>query len=75
VVKQVVFLGRGELLGVIYPEEPWIEVWGVKKDLPTVAAAELPGLASCIGARASRLVVGLESGELLSLVVSGKHSV
>jgi hypothetical protein len=71
-VKRAVFLGQGELLAVILADLPWLEVWAVEEGLATVAAVELPGEASCLAARDSRLVVGFASGDLMSLMLAGK---
>jgi hypothetical protein len=73
-VKWAAFLGQGDLLAVILADSPWLEVWGVEEGLPTVAAAELPGEASCLAARGHRLVVGFASGDLMSLALTGNPS-
>ena len=71
-VNQLAFLVKGEFLAVILADEPWLEVWAVEKGLPTVASIELPGVATCLNARGHRLVVGFQSGDLMSVVLMGK---
>ena len=81
-VKRLAFLGHGEFLAVILFDSPWLEVWAVDEGLPTVAAAEIPGMlgpaiggASCLGTRGHSLVVGFHSGDLMSLVLTGNSSI
>jgi hypothetical protein len=65
----VAFLGDERLLAVVPQGARWLEIWQVAHGLPTVAAIDLPGEVSCFSARDDRLVVGLRSGDLMSLRV------
>ena len=66
-VRRVAFLKEGSLLVVELTQPSWLEVWLVAKDLPTVAAVNIPGSITCLAAAGYRIVLGLRSGNLVSL--------
>ncbi len=66
-VDHISFIGGGKRLAVILHEAPWLEIWALIPDLPTIAAADLPGTVTSFAAHGDWLVVGFESGELLRL--------
>ncbi|MFA5262262.1 MAG: AAA family ATPase [Opitutaceae bacterium] len=66
-VDHISFIGDGKRLAVILHEAPWLEIWALVPDLPTIAAADLPGTVTSFAAHGDWLVVGFESGELLRL--------
>ncbi len=59
----------GRLLAVILAGEPWLEIWRIEVGLPTIAAIELLAQPECLTSRDYSLVVGLRSGELMSLTL------
>jgi WD40 repeat protein len=66
-VSHLSFLGNGEMIAVVLGEDPWLEVWKVSKDLPTIAAIDIPENLSCISAANNWIVTGFASGNLMSM--------
>lgn len=66
------FLAEGTLLAVALADEEWLEVWRVESGLPQLAAIELPASATSLSAAGERIVVGLRSGDVLSLTLEAR---
>ncbi|OPX57342.1 MAG: NACHT domain protein [Methanobacterium sp. PtaB.Bin024] len=74
-VKKCVFLNEGDYIGVIIQNSPYLEIWEVKKDLPTVASIRLPGSVSSINSHENKIVMGFGSGELMTVSFKIKKGV
>jgi hypothetical protein len=61
------FLGIGRLIAVALRTQPWLEIWDAGEPLVLVAATELPGIPTCMLATEDRIVLGLETGDLIFL--------
>lgn len=64
-VLNVVWIRNDLNLAVLPNDGRWLEVWSVATGLPTIAAVDLPGPASCMAVRADAITVGFGSGDLL----------
>jgi len=62
----IAFAEGGNLLAVA-AREPWLEIWQVAEDLPTLAAQRIPGRITCLAAVGEVIAIGLSTGELISL--------
>ena len=63
---RIAFAEGGDLLAVA-AREPWLEIWQVAEDLPTLAVQKIPGRITCLAAAGDVIVIGLRSGEIVSL--------
>lgn len=72
-VNHAAFLKEDNLLAVTLNETPWLEIWALAKGLPTVAAVHLTEDASCLATLGARLIIGLRSGNLISLRLQGSR--
>jgi hypothetical protein len=71
-IEYVTFLGVGDLLGIVWSDKQWMEIWQIAKDLPTVAMINLSSQVTCLSGQGHRLALGCRSGEVISLSVRGR---
>jgi len=70
----VKFMGKnGEFIAVIDQDSAWLEIWNKSGPLNTVAYARIPGIATCLATHENRILIGCESGKIISYTLEGEE--
>ncbi len=66
-IDRVIFLNQPhQLIAVIHNDVQWLEIWETFGNLDTLAEAALPKRVTCLAASGGYIVMGCQSGQLIS---------